>query len=333
MPTLEEIAQLANVSRSTVSRVVNNNPNVKIETRERVMDVIQRLGFSPNTAARSLAGGDTGVFGLVIPMGVTRIFTEPYFSIFIQSVTQTCNRKNKSVMLWLGEPDYEQRMVNQILYNGLMDGVIVSSMRIDEPIVSAIAESHLPYVLVGRYPDVPNASYIDVDNRACARQMVSYLLSNGHRRVATITGTQNIMASKDRLAGYQQALNESGITVDPELIIEGFFTEEGGYQAMKSLLKKGVTIDAVFAASDVMAIGAMRAIKEEGFDIPDDIAIAGFDDGPMAANTDPPLTTVRQPSEKLGSYAVELLIELLQGTEPAPKRIILPAELIIRQSG
>ena len=234
-------------------------------------------------------------------------------------------------MLWLGEPEYERRMINQILYNGLMDGVIVSSMRINDPIVAALADSHLPYVLVGRYDDIPDASYVDVDNQACAKQMVSYLLGKGHRRIATITGKQDMMVSRDRLLGYQKALNTSGLSLDSDLIEEGFFTEEGGYQAMKKLMKKN--IDAVFSANDVMAIGAIRALKDDGFKIPDDVAVVGFDDGPIAVNNDAPLTTVRQPVDKLGSLAIELLIELLKEIEPEPKKMILSAELVIRKSG
>jgi len=330
MPTLEEVAELAGVSRSTVSRVVNNNSNVKSETRERVMDVISELNFSPNAAARSLAGGKTGIFGLVIPMGVYRLFTEPFFPILIQTVSHTCNQREISVMLWLAEPEFERRMINQILTNDLIDGVIVSSMRIGDPIVDALSVSNMPFILIGRHPTDLSVSYVDVDNILASRRVVSHLLGNGRRRIATITGNQDMIVGQDRLEGYRQALNMAGISAEPELEIEGFFTQDGGYQAMRNLLDKNV--DAIFAASDSMALGAIKAIQDAGLRVPDDIAVVGFEDAPFAVDTNPPLTTVRQPTDKLGSYAVEMLVELIESSDGSSRRMILPAELVIRAS-
>ena len=330
MPTLEEIADLAHVSRSTVSRVINDDPNVSDATRQKVLNIIQQVNFQPNQAARSLAGGRTRILGLVIPMGVARLFSDPYFPILIQGVTSACNAHDHSVMLWLAEPEYERRMISQIMHNGLVDGVIVSSMLIDDPLVMTLSNSHLPFILIGRHPTQDCACYVDVDNIAGARDATATFLRLGKRRVATITGPQNMIAGADRKTGYIQALRERGMLVEPDLIIEGDFTEVGGYQAARRLLPHKP--DAIFAASDTMAMGAMRCFREAGLRIPQDIALIGFDDIPAAAHTEPPLTTVRQPIARMGAVAAETLIDLIDNPDAPRQRILLQTELVFRYS-
>jgi LacI family transcriptional regulator len=328
--TLEEIARQAGVSRSTVSRVMNDHPSVDQDTRARVRSVAERLNYQPNVAARSLAVGRTNVIGLVIPMGVSALFTDPYFPLLIQGITSACNANEHSVMLWLAEPEYERRTIRQVLQGGLIDGVILASALMEDPMLEALLRRGLPFIMVGRLPTDNQISYVDVDNVNSAREMVAYLLRLGHRRVATIAGPTNMIAGSDRLEGYRLALRNRGLTPDPALIVEADFTEEGGYVAMQRLLPQAP--NAVFVASDAMAIGAMRALRDAGLRVPDDIAIAGFDDIPMAARTEPTLTTVRQPIQRMGSLAAETLIDMISHPHPQPRRIILPTELVIRES-
>jgi len=328
--TLEEIARLAGVSRSTVSRAINNHPHVRPETRQRVLDIARRLNYQPNAAARGLAAGRTRILGLVIPMGVSALFTDPYFPLLIQGVSSACSALDYSVMLWLAEPEYERRTIRQVLQSGLIDGVIVASMLMDDPLVEALLARGLPFILVGRHPTNERISYVDVDNQDAAREVVAHLLRLGYRRVATITGPRNMIAGADRLEGYLAALRGRGLAPNPALIVEGDFTEAGGYTAMKQLLPHAP--DAVFAASDMMAIGALRALREAGLHVPEDIALASFDDIPAAARTDPPLTTVRQPIQRAGVVAAETLIDMITHPDGQPRRIILPTELVIRES-
>lgn len=327
--TLEDIARMAGVSRSTVSRVINGDENVKAETRERVEAVIRQLNFQPNLAARSLASHRTDVVGLVIPAGTQEIFSDPYFGILIQGVSQACNIHNYSVMLWLADPEYERVAMRKILHSGLLDGVIVSSMLIEDPIVYALYKSKMPFVLVGRHPSL-NVNYVDVDNVGGAREVTSHLIRLGRRRIATIAGPQNMIAGIDRLRGYREALEAHGLPVLPELIAEGGFMERGGFEAMQRLL--AARPDAVFAASDTMALGALHALSRAGVRVPDDVAVVGFDDIPAAARFEPPLTTVRQPIHEMGYQAMMTLLDVIQRPEAGPRHVILSTELVIRQS-
>lgn len=330
MPTLEEIAKRAKVSRSTVSRVVNQDPRVNPKTRERVLAVIKKSNYHPNLAARSLAAGHTRILGLVIPMGVTALFTDPYFPILIQGASSACNAHDHSVMLWLAEPEYERRTISQVLHNGMVDGVILASMLVDDTLMQSLIESDLPFVLVGRHPTNTRVSYIDVDNIDSARQVVEHLIAQGFRRIATITGPMNMIAGADRLAGYKLALTAHHIPIDPALIALGDFSQNSGLVAMQQLL--ALKPEAVFVSSDAMALGALRAIRSAGLRVPADLALAGFDDMPFAETTEPPLTTMRQPIQQAGYAAAETLIDLIAHPNSDARHIILPTELIVRAS-
>ena len=328
--TLDDIARISGVSRSTVSRVINADPNVKEVTRKKVQEVIQNLNFQPNMAARGLAAGSTKVIGLVIPVGVSSIFSDPYFSLVIQGVSSACNQLGYSIMLWLAEPQYERKTISQITHNGLIDGVIVLAMLLDDPLIDNLAESNQPFVTIGRHPTNEKISYVDAENRSGAYQGVSYTIRTGHHRVALIGGPRNTISGQDRYQGYLDALQEFGLPFVPELVTESDFSDAGGYQAMKRLLP--MHPDAVFAASDMMALAAIRAIQEAGLNVPDDIAVVGFDDIPPASTSKPALTTVRQPVVQTGKIVAEMLIEMIEHPNLAPQRVVLPTELVIRAS-
>lgn len=327
---LEQIAELSGVSRSTVSRVINNDPNVSALTREKVTQVVKRVNYVPNAAARGLAAGHTRVIGLVIPMGVSALFTDPYFPLLIQGVSSACNAREYSVMLWLAEPEYERRQIRQIMYSGLIDGVIIASMLTNDSLVQALVDGDLPFMLVGRHPTDARVNYVDADNVNGAREAVRHLLRLGRTRIGLINGPQNMIAGVDRLAGYTLALRERGLMVEPELVADGGFSEAGGYLAMQQMLPRHP--DAIFAASDAMAIGALRTLREAGLRVPEDVALVGFDDMPFAARAEPPLTTVRQSTHRMGAMTVETLIELIEHPNTSPYHLVLPTELVVRAS-
>ncbi len=331
MPTLEEIAKIAGASRSTVSRVINNDPNVADDTRQRVLQVVRQFNFHPNRAARSLAGGRSHIIGLVIPTGVSSVFSDPFFPNLIRGISTACQAHDYSVMLWLAEADYERRAIDQVLHNGFTDGVIVSSMPMDDSIVTSLIRSGLPFVLVGRSPTNPSVSYVDVENRRGALEAVMHLIRQKRHRIATITGPLNTVSGLDRRDGYLEALRIRNIPVDPELIVEGNFSEDDGYNGMKQLIP--LHPDAVFAACDQMAIGALRALREAEIKVPEEVAVIGFDDLPIAAHAEPSLTTIRQPIQRTGSMAAETIIDILEHPDEVYARhIVLPVELVIRES-
>ncbi len=328
--TLEDIARFSGFSRSTVSRVINGGDYVKEDTRQRILEVIHEHNFQPNLGARSLAGGQTGVLGLVIPAAVSTIFTDPYFPQFIRGVSLGCNEHNYSMMLWMAEPEHERRTMREILHNGLLDGVIVSSMIMNDPIFESLHKSKMPFILIGRHPTHEDVSYLDVDNVQSASHAIRHLVGLGRRRIATITGPLNMIGGYDRYQGYLKGLKEQGMPETAELIVEGDFTENGGYNAMLKLLE--ARPDAVFAASDIMAIGALRALREANLRVPDDVAVIGYDDVPLANMTEPPLTTIRQSIQKMGAIAVKTLNEIIRHPDKGPRHIIVDTELIIRES-
>ena len=325
---LEEIARLAGVSRSTVSRVVNDHPSVRPAVRERVQRIIAETGFQPNAAARSLASQRAYMVGLVIPRTVHTVFTDPYFPRLTQGVAQACNEHDYTLSLFIENDDI--KLFPRLSRTGLMDGVVVQASSVDDGLIPKLLATGLPLVVAGRPSQAEGVSFVDVDNVKGSFSAVTHLVRLGHTAVATITGPLNTNVGADRLAGYRRALQERGVPVDEALIAAGDFTEQGGYYAMRRLLAQRPT--AVFAASDVMARGAIRAIAEAGLAVPRDVAVVGYDDLPPATMTSPLLTTVRQPIRRLGAKAVETLLDVIAfGAEPA-RRIIFDTELVIRES-
>lgn len=329
--TLEDIAKQAGVSRSTVSRVVNNDPNVSEQVRRRVNQVIFKTGYQPHAAARSLASRRSWMIGLVLPTSVSSFFTDPYFPRLTQGIAQACNQHNYTLGLFmLDTKEDEKRIFPRISRKGLLDGILLQTGQKGDRLIDRLIDSDIPLIVAGRPFHTNGVSYIDVDNVRAAHEAVIHLVKLGYKRIGTITGPMRGTPGIDRQKGYLEAIHDQGWKTDQNLIAEGNFSEESGYQAMKQLLPHKP--EAVFVASDNMAIGAMRAIREAGLFVPADIAIIGFDDLPMASHADVKLTTVRQPIIEFGIQAVEILIDLIEnGTKPS-RRIILDTELIIRDS-
>jgi LacI family transcriptional regulator len=329
-PTLEEIAKAAGVSRSTVSRVINDEPNVRVEVRERVWKVVDEMGYHPNAAARSLASRRTRTLGVIVPQTVNTVFVDPFFPDVLRGIADAANESKYYLMLSMANQPMEDNFYRRVLRGQMLDGVVIVSARVGDPLIPRLLRDHILFVTVGRRPNHPDVSYVDVDNVHGARMATEHLLRHGRRRVATITGPADMVAGLDRREGYQTAVREAGLAVNEELIVEGDFTETGGYAAMEQLLP--LEPEAVFVASDLMALGALRALQQAGQRVPEDVAVIGFDDAPIATYTNPPLTTVRQPVHQMGVTAIKLLLRLLEDEVKKPLRTILTTELVIRAS-
>lgn len=329
--TLENVAELAGVSRSTASRVVNGKAGVREDVRRRVRQVIEETGYRPNLAARALASNRSGVISLVVPHASSTLFTDPYFPRLTQGITQACNKHDLSLSLFLfHSEDEEEKLTRRIANTSIVDGVIIASSQFDDPLIPHLVANGVPLVVVGRQDQYPEVSFVDVDNVNGAYAATTHLLRRNYRRVAHITGPQNMVSGADRLLGYKKALRERGFTFREEWVAVGDYTEAGGYAAMQQLLT--AEPDAVFAASDQMAMGALRAIREAGLHVPQDIALVGFDDLLPPGNIHPRLTTIRQPVVQLGQEAVNVLLDIIRNGPSPSNRIILDTQLVIRES-
>ena len=328
--TLEDIGRLAGVSRSTVSRVINDEVSVSADVRTRVQDVIRQTGYTPNVAARSLVSRRTGVIGLVIPSRVHTLFEDPYFSRLIQGISGACNRNGTTLSLFLFQTEEEEEeLYPRVVTSGFVDGVILTATRMGDPLVTRMVAGDIPFVMVGR-PDTAGVNHVDADNYGGARLAANHLCGLGYRRIGLIGAPRSTTAGLDRYRGFADGLTECGHSLPTELQVNGDFTEIGGFEAMTALIPRSP--DAVFVASDTMAIGALRALREAGLHVPRDVALVGFDDMPAASLSIPSLTTVRQPVAATGARAVELLASLVHSPPLEPLADIMPVELVIRDS-
>lgn len=325
--TLDDVASLSGVSRATVSRVINGGP-VAGPTRTKVLAVLEETGFRPNAAARTLASGRSGVAGVVMHVDPHFLFRDPYFAQLLQGLSDALSEQEVGMMLWLGHRSKEETL-ERIQSIGLLDGVIVTAHTLDDPLVDGLLASPLPTVLIGHRRADRTASYIDVDHVHAADAVTSHLVSIGRRRIGHVTGSRGTVAAEDRIEGYRRAMDRAGYdTVG--LVVDGDFNRATGMAGAATLLDAGV--DAIFCANDAMAAGALETIRSRDLRVPDDVALAGFDDLDFSALLDPPLTTVRQGVREQGAEAAHALLQLVNDPDGAPRRLILPTELVIRQS-
>ncbi len=328
-PTLEAVAARAGVGRGTVSRVINGSPKVSEHTRDVVLQAIEELGYVPNRAARTLVTRRTDTIALVVSESEQRVFDEPFFAGIVRGIGSALSETGLQLILTMAQSSEEHGRLEHYLSGQHVDGVLLISLHGADPLPGRLEEMGVPTVLGGRPVGLTPYSYVDVDNRAGARQAVKYLLGKGRRRIATIAGSQDMGVGVDRLAGYRDALLATGM---PERVAYGDFSEETGAACMRDLLDKYPDIDAVFTASDPMAVGAMRALRERGRTVPDDVAVIGFDDSNATRHTDPPLTSVHQPSEAMGRQMVHLLVARVNGEPLEQPVVILDTHLVIRGS-
>lgn len=320
-PTLEEVAALAGVGRGTASRVVNGSAQVSPRAKAAVEAAINQLGYVPNRAARSLVTQRTDAVALVVSESQERVFGEPFFAGVLRGINETLLETSLQLWLAMAATPAQRQRVEHHLTDQHVDGVLLLSLHDDDPLPALLRARAMPFVLGGRPSSHDDSAFVDVDNVGGATLATAHLLSLGARRVATIAGPQDMAVGRDRLAGYRAALPAHAA----EVVQVGDFSEAGGYAAMRALL--AFDFDAVFAASDLMAAGALRALREAGRVVP----LVGFEDADVARRTDPPLTTVHQPVEELGRRMAALLIDLIAGRDVV-SHVLLDTHLVRRDS-
>ena len=326
-PTIEEVAAAAGVSRSTVSRVVNGSTAVSPEALAAVQRAIADMNYVPNRAARSLASRQTHAIALVVPEDTTRFFGDPFFAAIVAGITGALGASDYLLNLLIASDDPGDK-VSAFMRNGGVDGALIVSHHTSDAFIERIADA-VPVVYGGRPVRPRDGDYVvDVDNVAAARVATRRLIAIGRTRIATISGPLTMVASNDRVQGYRDALADAGLT--PFAEEAGDYSEASGAEAVRRILAVGRP-DGIFVASDLMARGAIMALRVAGIRVPDDVAIVGFDDSAVALTTDPPLTTIRQPMYAQGEAMAGVLLSRLAGE--SPERItILPTELVVRAS-
>jgi DNA-binding LacI/PurR family transcriptional regulator len=330
--TLGEVARLAGVSKATASRAINGRSKVSAKAQTAVLDAVRQLGYTPNGTARSLVTRRTGSVAVILPESDERIFSDPFFARMLHLVSRALREHDLQLVLLLAEPGEEEERLLKYLRGRSVDGAIVASHHRDDRLAEHLSDLGLPCVFIGRpWLGAERVSYVDSDNTAAARQAVQVLLDAGRRRIATIAGSRDMRAGHDRLEGWRHELAAAGL--DADLVAYGDFTEEGGAEACASLLDTAEDIDGIFAASDLMAKGAMRELASRGIRVPEDVSIVGYDDLGVAERTRPPLTTLHNPIGPMVTEAVRLLLEAIaEGGRGVPRRVVFVPELVRRAS-
>jgi len=324
---MDDVAQAAGVSRGTVSRALNGGRNVSGSAQSAIDKAIRRTGYVINPHARSLATRRSMSVAFVLSEPQDRLFEDPNFHQLLHRCTQALADNDITVLLTLAGTPEERKRVSRFVTAGHVDGVLLVSAHTGNVLVDELSAQDVPVVACGRpLGHEHDISYVAADDRDGARQMVNYLRTRGYRRIGMITGPQDTSGGVDRLAGYRDVLGD----VPPSFVVSGDYTQASGDAAMTRLLEQAPDIDAVFVASDLTAAGALAALRRAGRRVPEDVAVAGFDDSRIAAACHPPLTTIRQPWGRISTEMARLLLRLIDGEENSA--VILPTELVIRES-
>lgn len=328
-PTLEQVAALAGVSRSTVSRVVNKSPHVTDEAAAVVREAIETLGYVPNRAARSLASRKTQVIALVVPESTARVFADPFFASVVQGIALHLAATEYTLNMVIASETNPEK-TRRYLLGGNVDGALVVSHHSGDHSYARLSQA-LPTVFGGRPMNAEerDSYFVDSDNVAGAVVATRHLLDIGCRRLATIGGPQDMPPGFDRLEGWRRTVREAGL--DDSLVELGDFSPRQGAEAMRRLLARGEKFDGLFVANDQMAVGALSVLRDEGIVVPRDVSVVGFDADYFSETSEPPLTTIEQPAIELGATMARVLVDLLEG-RPVERVTIMPTHLLVRAS-
>ena len=330
-PTLDEVARFAGVGRGTASRVLNDSPHVSPAARRAVLDAVAALGYVPNRAARSLVTRRSDTVALVVSEDGDRLFGDPFFARTVRGVTDRLARSRTQLLLTMTGGTQDRERAAGFLTGQHVDGVILLSLHADDPLPELLEARGVPTVCGGRPTAQHPRCVVDAANRSGGRLAVEHLLGIGRRRIAVVAGPQDMSSGHDRLAGARDAMRAAGLDPADLAVVVGDYTEESGARAAAELLAGGRAPDGVFAASDLMAVGVLRVVRDAGLTVPGDVALVGFDDAPLCRHTDPELTTVRQPVEEMGRVLAHVLLARLDG-EDVPRETVLPTHLVVRGS-
>ncbi|RSK26401.1 LacI family transcriptional regulator [Bacillus sp. HMF5848] len=332
--TIKDVARVANVSPSTVSRVIANNPRISEKTKVRVREAMRELGYHPNMIARSLANQSTQAIGVVMPNSADKVLQNPFFPEVLRGISKSAHDNDYALYFTTGESEKEiADGVLKMVQGKRVDGIVLLYSRMDDAVLNFLFEENFPFVMIGKpYKGAETISYVDNDNYGAAMEVTDYLLSLGHTRIGFIGGSPNFVVTIERMLGYKKALHEAGIEYVDDYVIHGEFLEEGGQEAMKELLALPEPPTALLVADDLMAIGVLNLLDKIDKTIPNDISLVGFNNILLSQISRPPLTSVDIQIYQLGYQAGKSLIEEIETPSEVAKRVIVPHKLVKRQS-
>lgn len=328
MVTIKDLAKVAGVSPSTVSRALNDSPLISLETKRRIQRLAEELGYERNELARGLVKGSFGALGLIVPDIIN-----PFFAEITKGVEEVARSRGFGVVLCTteGEEAREADYV-QLLRRKRVDGLIIASVTLDDPCLANLQRSKVPFVLVSRLSQRVKAPYVVVDDRKGGRLAVEHLVSLGHEKIAFVGGPANVYSSRERMHAYRQVLRERGLPCRREWIIFSAFTQQAGREAGRRLLSCPDRPTAIFAANDLIALGIMEAAEELGLSIPEDLSLVGYNNIAYAGLPRIQLTTVAQPMRDMGRIAARYVLDVVEGKETAFLEAILAPQLIVRRT-
>lgn len=328
---ITDIARLADVSPGTVSRVVNNQQGVGAHTRERVLNLIEEHGYRASFAAQNLATGSAFALGVVFPLLTSELVIHPVFPELLGAVGDAAGAAGYSLtLLSMPASSRDDRVLAEVS-RGRIDGLLLPDVRRGDELLEWLVEREFPTVVVGHRDD--RVAWVDSDHDEAVYELTMQLIDAGHERIAFVNGPESLHACALRRSGYERALRARGRDVRQELELSGPFSSEFGIEALTSILERSrVAPTAVVAGSDLIAAGCIEALRARGLKVPDDVAVTGFDDQPLAEHVQPPLTTVRVPISEMGRTAVDMLLRLVAGEPLRPQTVVLPSEIVIRES-
>lgn len=329
--TIDQVAELAYVSRSVVSRVLNDHPNVSEEARKRVVDVIEEHDYRPSSVARSLATDRSFEISVLTPRRGDESMANGYWPLLYSGIFERCLKRGYFVSLSMVSEEVEDEIQNQAR-DSRFDGYVLVTTEVTDLVASFLKESEAPVTLIGRAPGWDSISSVDIDNEKGGYEAGRHLCTLGYEEIGLILGSLALEESGDRRAGIEQALSDAGRSVPDRYVAVGDYSRESGYSIVRDWAERGEMPRALFCTSDTMATGALLALHEADYRVPDDVAVMGFDDLPAAQYTVPPLTTVRQPVYEKGQTAVDLLIDQIESPDAEPVHKELDPELVVRKS-
>lgn len=332
--TINDVAKAANVSTSTVSRVIADNPRISEATRARVSKVMEEMNYHPNMIARSLANRSTKIIGVVVPGNTEKAFEHPFYPQILSGISAAADKNDYKILLSTNASNLkeEKRTINEFAKGGITDGIILMTSMVHDSSIHELQRMNFPFVVVGRPTNDEKINWVDNNNVSVAKELTEHLIVQGCRRIAFIGLSRSYIVHLDRFEGYKAALMENDIQFDENLVVEGEFMSDVGNEWLERFSEQGIKPDGIIASDDLIAFGIMKLLAKHRLKVPEDIAVGSFNNVPLSEFSSPTLTSVDVDAYGLGANAFELLFNCINSNYKSFNRAIIPAKIVVRNS-